>query len=266
MESGPINDGPVVQMLTLFVVESREYLQRLWKPFGGLLSILGIYVKVNPYPNLAEAHAIQFVGRNTSIPVPKIYCAFVRRGATYIVMSRIDGQMVRQGWYSRSENSKARILNQLQSLVAELRPISPPKGMGVANVNGGSFYDCRLPSRLFWGPFASVRRFHEALADGFDLEADYVNLPADLHELFAFYRRSRGDLVFTHGESKQPKYSITRRQSCWHRRLGDGRMVSSILGVHLCQKRQPLQFGLGGRGGQIPDADAIRITDGKHQT
>ncbi|ORY63147.1 uncharacterized protein BCR38DRAFT_466573 [Pseudomassariella vexata] len=55
-------------------------------------------------------------------------------------------------------------------MVAELRSIYPPEGMGIANVNGGSFYDCRLPSKLLWGPFASARDFHEALANGTDTD------------------------------------------------------------------------------------------------
>ncbi|ORY72003.1 uncharacterized protein BCR38DRAFT_462955 [Pseudomassariella vexata] len=130
MESNPINAGPVV--LLIVKAKMQKYLPQLWKPSTGLLSA-----------SLAEAHAIQFVAQHTSIPVPK-------------------------GWRNRPGKSKTQILNQLRSMVAEPRSISPPEGMGVANVNGGPFCDS--------------------------------SLPPSLDELFGFYRQLCGRPVFTHGD------------------------------------------------------------------
>jgi aminoglycoside phosphotransferase len=202
IESEPINAGPLPRLLTLLVVKAKtqRYLRRLWKPSRGLLSISKFCIKVYAFDNLAEAHAMQFVARQTSIPVPKVYCAFVHRGRTYIVMKNIDGQMAADGWVSRPEESKRRILNQLRDMDAELRAITPPDGVGVANVDGGPFCDCRLPSKLLWGPFATIRDFHEALADGIDVAGSYKKLPPDLQELFDFYQQPCGKLVFTHGD------------------------------------------------------------------
>lgn len=105
-----------------------------------------VYIKVNPLANPAEAHAMQLVAGSTSIPVPKIHCAFIYKGHSYIAMSRIKGQMVCRGWRGRTEESKKRIFDQLRRIVAELRSVSPPDGACVSNVNGGPFYDCRLPA------------------------------------------------------------------------------------------------------------------------
>lgn len=202
MESNPINGGLLARMLTILAirVKSQKYLSRLWKPSGGLLSVFGFCIKVKPFSNLAEAHAMQFVAQHTSIPVPKVYCAFVHNGSTYIVMSKMDGEIAASGWLSRTEESKRRILDQLRSMVSELRTIQPLEEMGVANVNGGPFYDCRLPSKLLWGPFDTVCEFHKALANEPDLDANFEKLPPDLVELLTYYKRPCNTLVFTHGD------------------------------------------------------------------
>ncbi|KND86254.1 hypothetical protein TOPH_09114 [Tolypocladium ophioglossoides CBS 100239] len=198
----PINAGLAARWLTIFAFKLRyqKYLRRVWKPSPGLLSMFGVCIKAKPFEHLAEAHTMQFIARHTSIPVPKLYCAFIHKGDTYIVMRRIKGQMAWHGWRDRSRESKKRILHQLRRMISELRSIDPPEGVGVAGVDGGPFCDCRLPCKLFWGPFATTRDFHRALANNADPEADYENLPPDLPELLSFYRQPFGKSVLTHGD------------------------------------------------------------------
>ncbi|CAJ2508393.1 Uu.00g134190.m01.CDS01 [Anthostomella pinea] len=207
MECEPINAGPMNRMLTLLSVKlmhrCERYLSRLWKPSPGSSPLSRFFIKVYPFENLAEAYAMQFVAKHTSIPVPKVYCAFIHKGATYTVMSRIDGHMVSGGWHGRSDESKREIHLQLQLMIEELRNISPPEGMGVANVNGGPFCDPRLPSKMFWGPFASVREFHQALIEPVKIDkhpTDLPDLPDDIPELLDFYRQHHEKVVFTHGD------------------------------------------------------------------
>ncbi|OHE90491.1 hypothetical protein CORC01_14219 [Colletotrichum orchidophilum] len=118
-ETEPINAGRLAGALTLSVVwiRTNQYFRRLWKPQTGLLSAYGFCIKVKPYANLAEAHTVQFVAQCTSIPVPKVYSAFVHQGTTYIVMRKINGQMVWLRWKERPEASKRRILDQLHGMV-----------------------------------------------------------------------------------------------------------------------------------------------------
>jgi hypothetical protein len=52
----------------------------------------------------------------------------------------------------RSEESKACILTQLKTMIAKLRGIAAPDGIGVANVDEGPVFDQRLPDKSFWGP------------------------------------------------------------------------------------------------------------------
>ncbi|KAK1566041.1 kinase-like domain-containing protein [Colletotrichum navitas] len=202
METEPINAGRLARALTLLVVwiKTNQYFRCLWKSQTGLLSVSGLCIKVKPYANPAEAHTMQFIARRTSIPVPKVHCAFVHQSATYIVMSKIDGQMAWLHWKGRSEASQRRILDQLHSMVSQLRAIAPTEGIGIANVDGGPIYDCRLPSKSFWGPFATVRDFHTELVNGANLEVRYENQPPDLDELFDFYRQANNKTVLTHGD------------------------------------------------------------------
>ncbi|KAK1674266.1 kinase-like domain-containing protein [Colletotrichum godetiae] len=201
-ETKPINAGRLVRVLTLLVVwtKTNKYFKHIWKPQIGLPAVFGICIKVKPYASLAEAHTMQFVAQHTSVPVPKVYSAFVHRGMTYIVMSKIDGKMAWMGWEKRSEASKKQILNQLCGMVSQLRAIAPTEGLGIANIDGGPIYDCRLPFKSFWGPFAAVQDFHKELANGADFEVRYENQPPDLQELLHFYRRLDEDLAFTHGD------------------------------------------------------------------
>ncbi|OAQ61913.1 hypothetical protein VFPPC_07370 [Pochonia chlamydosporia 170] len=82
---------------------------------------------------------MRFVAEKTSIPVPKVYCAFTDKGATYIVMSMIHGHIASHGWDALPEESKARILQQPRQMIQELRFIKPPKTIGIANSAGGPF-------------------------------------------------------------------------------------------------------------------------------
>ncbi|KAK1988416.1 serine/threonine protein kinase [Colletotrichum cereale] len=201
-EPEPINAGRLARALTLLVVwiKTNRYFRCLWKSQTGLLSVCGFCIKVKPHANLAEAHTMQFIARRTSIPVPKVHCAFVHQGATYIVMSKIDGQVAWLRWKEHPEASQRRILNQLRSMVSQLRAIAPTEGIGIANVDGGPVYDCRLPSKSVWGPFATVRDFHKELVNGADLEVRYETQLPDLDELLHFYLQANNKPVFTHGD------------------------------------------------------------------
>ncbi|KAJ4313791.1 hypothetical protein N0V84_009252 [Fusarium piperis] len=201
MDSPPHAPGRAIRTLILLLVKLRyhKFSRWLWRKQSGLFHIFNICIKTKPDENLSEAFAMRFVARHTSIPVPKVYYAFTNQGSSYIVMRHIKGKVAARGWLSRTEESKTRILHQLRCMITELQSVSPPKETRVGSIDGGPFYDCRLPSQLYWGPYATVREFHEALIHGVKLDAEYA-LPPDLSELLAFYRQSGNELVLTHGD------------------------------------------------------------------
>ncbi|KAI6988861.1 hypothetical protein KC360_g7126 [Hortaea werneckii] len=143
---------------------------------------------------------MEFVSNNTSIPVPKVYQAFERKGRVYIVMEKIKAANVGNMWSSLSQASRERIFQQLRPMIEELRTLQPPKGMGVANVDGGPIFDPRLPTQSEWGPFGGIDDFHKALVDHQDIGSVVDEDQEDLRELAAFYRQTWHQPVFTHGD------------------------------------------------------------------
>lgn len=194
--------GRLVRTIVLLVVKARchKLFGRLWRRQFSLPYFFNICIKVRSDENLSEAYALQFVAAHTSIPVPKVYYAFTHKESSYIVMSRIKGEMAARGWVNRAEESQRRILDQLRRMITELRSVPPPEGQGVSSVDGGPFFDCRLPTSLYWGPFANVHEFHRALVGNQDFNIENISLPPDLAELIQFHRRSGNELVLTHGD------------------------------------------------------------------
>jgi aminoglycoside phosphotransferase len=157
----------------------------------------GICVKYGLHQQLSEAAVLQFIGKYTSIPVPKVYCAFQWNEITYIVMSRLHGCPVSQSWSKRSDQSKAKILAQLKELIEEMRALKPPT-VGVSGINGSKLYDMRISGGVHgFGPFASVRDFHLFLSHSTKYSADN---PTEVNTLLEMYRNSRYSPRFTHGD------------------------------------------------------------------
>jgi hypothetical protein len=162
--SRPINDTTCRRYLTLLAI-------KLLKPFrercGTVLFLSDtLCVKYGSNTSLSEAATMQFIAKHTSIPVPRVYCAFAHQTRTYVVMEKLPGRSVGQGWFKRSEESKAKLLEQLKKMVEEMRRLTPPADVGVATVDGGILYDPRLPgtSNCF-GPFESISEFHKHLEE-----------------------------------------------------------------------------------------------------
>lgn len=86
---------------------------------------------------------------------------------TYIVMERIKGDMIGNGWVRRFEESKTRLLSQLRSMIAEMRTLQPPEGTKIASVDGRSLFDCRIPrSTLYFGPFETAQDLPSTFTGG----------------------------------------------------------------------------------------------------
>ncbi|CAD6448886.1 52d7650b-8f7d-4f5f-884c-8fb39cf70e0e [Sclerotinia trifoliorum] len=164
----------------------------------GILSISrGICVKYGEFRTLAEASAMKFIRENTSIPVPKIYCSFVHKGTTYIVMERIRGSPLVHGWVHRTPESKAKILSQIREMAAEMRKLTP-KSSRIGNVDGGILYDGRIDGPERFGPFENTNEFHRYLRSDFPA---HPQNPEGVNELIEWHDASwLAPPVFTHGD------------------------------------------------------------------
>lgn len=160
--------------------------------------VIGLKIKYHISLLYQQLTTIQFIAQNTSIPVPKIHCSFKRGEDTYIVMQRIDGLMLGHQWARRSEDSKSRILHQLKTMVEEMRSIPRPNNIGVESVDGGTLWDCRLPSPLErFGPFKTIQEFHRYLRNGVETSPDNK---LEVNELIALHNRIWPVPCFTHGD------------------------------------------------------------------
>jgi hypothetical protein len=175
-----------------------RYIYRWSKHKGPVLFIFSRFcIKSTSFTALAEAEAMRFISQDTSIPVPKVYCAFKHRGRVYIVMECIQGQTLCEGWVRRPQESKDKILQSLRSMIQQMRSLPPPSDIGVANVSGGPIFDQRLPDKSFWGPFPSVREFHLGLCNGL---AEAAHLKPELAKLLDFHNQPWPTTTFTHGD------------------------------------------------------------------
>lgn len=157
----------------------------------------GLCVKYGRRVHLSEASTMRFISQHTSIPVPKVLCAFTRSGWTYIVMERIKGDIIGSGWIRRSEHFKAKLLSQLAKMICEMRDLQPPEGMGVASIDGGSLFDCRIPGHsLRFGPFNNTQDFHRHLRRGMEFDS---RLDPEIQDLIK-QQSKPWPLVLTHGD------------------------------------------------------------------
>lgn len=206
MESKPYNDRLWIKLLVLLAYKTATHkrARRLsWNthPGGVIFVSPTLCIKSTPFTRLAEASAMRFVAQHTSIPVPKVHCAFEEKGQTYILMERIDGETLARVWGQRSDESRAQILRQLKAIVDELRGIPALPKTGVSNVDGGPIFDHRLPRQSSWGPFQTIQEFHRELRSGIhvgDIEDD-ASSPG-VKDMASFHEQAWQCPVFTHGD------------------------------------------------------------------
>ncbi|KAE8152907.1 kinase-like protein [Aspergillus avenaceus] len=189
--SKPVNDHFLYRCLTLLVIKILKHA----RPREGNVLMLtsGLCVKYGRRVHLSEASTMRFNPQHTSIPVPKVLCAFTRTGWTY----RIKGDIIGSGWVKQSENSKAKLLSQLAKKICEMRDLQPPEGMEVASLDGESLFDCRIPGHsLRFGPFNNTQDFHRHLRRvmGFDSRLD-----PEIQDLIK-QQSKPWPLVFTRGD------------------------------------------------------------------
>jgi len=191
----------------MFVVSATKAYKFINRDHGCTLALpFGLIIKFARNAAVAEAHAMVYVGKHTSIPVPKVYCAFRQKKYTFIVMQRMKGDFIGYKWQQRTEESKSRLLAHLKLMLDELRTLEPPPGTGVQNVLGGPLRDLRViwPPETF-GPFPTTEKFLKWLR--FDWEVHEIHDKCtskqawEIWNNIAVIHRSRDwPLKFTHGD------------------------------------------------------------------
>ena len=158
--SGPLHEQDEIEAVThiLPTIRSVDYGVRL-------VVIRDLYfVKYGPFVSENEGHALLFLERNLSIPVPRLYAMYRNADKLYIVMQYISGTELQDLWPSLSGREKKSLLGQLRSIFQDIRSLSPPPFYG--SVEGGP-----VPRRYFYardgnpamtGPFGNEQDFSKA--------------------------------------------------------------------------------------------------------
>lgn len=155
-------------------------------------------LKTGGATRMAEAAAMRFVREKTSIPVPKVYDAYMRQdrpNCGAILMEFIEGDTLHKIWGDLDDAQKHSILTQLKTYLDELRAI---KGDFIGSVDG-SYCEEQIFSnnRGAYGPFKSEDEFREGC-----INAMYECHHDNWSETVAQFIRALppGEIVLTHND------------------------------------------------------------------
>lgn len=193
--SEPINNSLIYHIL---LPRAAKILRRWRTPLAPrVLALTPNHILKYGYgTRLSEAHAMEYISRNTSVPVPRIISCFQSKGGNpYILMTRCPGIPLCNVFREFSLDEKKDVLAQLRGFMDELRALTPPKPGWVGSTDYTSIDDERVHS-LPCGPFESVRDFHRSIRDA-------VESPSGIDELDQMISMQDGgeyQIKFTHGD------------------------------------------------------------------
>ncbi|KAK2877840.1 hypothetical protein FQN49_001133 [Arthroderma sp. PD_2] len=155
-----------------------------------------LIVKYGSYSILSEARALEFVAKNTIVPLPRVVRTYrCLDGDCYILMKRCPGVPLSTVIHTMSEEEKKRILLQLRTYMDELRSLKPDRAGVVGSTDFGPLNDLRLVTGPC-GPFGNVIAFHRGISGGFESPTGH-----DEFDKMSAEQDSRSySINFTHGD------------------------------------------------------------------
>lgn len=109
-----------------------------------------------------EPTSLKLVEKYTSIPAPRVVDVGEYGGNTYLVMTRLRGQMLHEVLHLMSYAERDRLADDLGSYVTQLRKIPNHTAYMFCNALGGPIVDHRIPD-MSGGPFNSESDFNNHL-------------------------------------------------------------------------------------------------------
>ncbi|TVY92151.1 hypothetical protein LAWI1_G004855 [Lachnellula willkommii] len=190
-------------------------------PYRNILLLpcpIGVVIKYGAAVQLAEASTLRFLSKTTSVPVPKVYCAFTTGGVNYIMMEYIKGKPIGAVWHDTSPTKRSMILKQLKGHFNEMRSIPHPRAGAICGAPIGPLFDRRIDHRGF-GPFANERDFNNFLrcgvGQGGELGAiadsyfeDREDLQLKIQKLIAIQDEKTHKICFTHGDAHSGNFVV----------------------------------------------------------
>lgn len=135
---------------------------------GRIVVIRNQYVvKYGTYVNENEGHALLFIERHLSIPVPRLYAMYRDANKVYLIMQYIPGIELHVLWPSLSEEEKGSIMGQLQQIFRDIQSL-PSEGSYGSVVKGPlqhRYFFSRDHNPAVTGPFETEESFNLAIAE-----------------------------------------------------------------------------------------------------
>lgn len=120
-------------------------------------------VKTGDCVRLAEAEAMKLVREKTTIPVPKVYNAYINNatGHPLIVMDFIEGDCLVDIWDGMDDEQKQHVTEQLRDHLSQLRKI---EGSFIGSVDGTACEDPLFTDDLgAYGPYENEAMFNQGI-------------------------------------------------------------------------------------------------------
>ena len=142
-----------------------------------------------------EIETLEFVRRQTSVPVPEVIKPNLSNTYGWFSMTTLPGRSLTDSWSSMSKQAQMTTRNELRDYLNELRAIPSPDPSYIGSCTGGQACDHRLNNGFPCGPFSSESQFN-----------DYLIGPIKRNprrELVDQYRRRLTDdhgILFTHAD------------------------------------------------------------------
>ena len=125
-------------------------------------------LKSSPVTRTAEAASIEYIARNTTIPVPRVHDVFTIDTHTYIIMDYIKGFVFSHK--ALSVEQRESIYEELKSYIAQMRALKSARPGRVESADGSGLFDTRF-GRPF-PPLESIEKFHSHIGHDAILKID----------------------------------------------------------------------------------------------
>ena len=125
-------------------------------------------LKSTPVARTAEAANVEYIARNTTIPVPRVHDVFTIDKHTYIILDYIKG--FEFSHKALSVEQQESIYEELKGYITQMRALKPARPGRVESADGSGLFDTRFGSPF--PPFESIEKFHSHIGHDAILEID----------------------------------------------------------------------------------------------
>jgi tRNA A-37 threonylcarbamoyl transferase component Bud32 len=162
-----------------------------------IYKIENIVIKTGDATRLAEALTMRAVREKTTIPVPKIYNAYLdnETGHGTIIMDYVEGEELRYVWDKLKPEERSSIIEQLRGYMEQLRSI---EGSFIGSIDNTYCEDQLFTDDLgSYGPYEDENSFHEGIIKALrsSQEGPYTEMVADFIRALPQHR-----IVLTHSD------------------------------------------------------------------